>query len=616
MLARLFVYLQLLCVIYFAAGIDFVANAGVFYPSQDGSFSYETSLTLTPIEQQLFQPKYSSLNGNGLLGVGWTMESLSTISRCSSAQAHLSKDISLSDLDAFCLDGHILEFLALDTYIVRLPTGSQKKIFRVGNCDANCYFYVLDGKGESRWYGYNDINPLNGNPVTYKDSTPVVWSLSHIQLNNSAKEVVSIDHVSDFITGSSLPKKARITYFDANEKQWLVQKARFKYQSRSDDFAGAINGEALRMSHLLTEIDFIPRQKRKNPKINSDRSNTIRFSYELSADTYEKFITQIEHCKWNSREFDGAKSQKCQRESLYWTGAEFNTNHLDCERHWNLPFEHYFNCNNQRFNPIVLRLIINDTNEPKLIKYAASEPSPSMESAQFPFLTVKGVKELTGNLLYKPALLELMTTLTNGSKPTEIYERFWERSGEAIEFDWANLSELSFGRTNGFDQRISYFYFDGEFSNDKMVTFWEKQGAFGKMVRESIVESEARVSRFTCDYASYSGFQPYISKRKETILQPSSAACELEEKIEIDSTSLQPSIVERTSTEDPENSCDFISFTDRQNINTFYRDFLELESCDYIFSYLSLKLDSPEANNKTIIFPPDLKEPKLEFILN
>ncbi|MFF3062822.1 SpvB/TcaC N-terminal domain-containing protein, partial [Streptomyces sp. NPDC057909] len=79
----------------------------------DGSYSYTVPLAV-PQGRLGVQPslslEYSSGGGNGLLGAGWSLAGLSSISRCAKTRATegMTSGVGLDTSDPFCLNGQKL----------------------------------------------------------------------------------------------------------------------------------------------------------------------------------------------------------------------------------------------------------------------------------------------------------------------------------------------------------------------------------------------------------------------------------------------------------------------------------------------------------------------------
>ena len=89
------------------------ATPGQFRVTESGSASYNIPIALPPGTAGM-QPSlsldYNSQGGNGLLGVGWSLNGLSTISRCPQTQAQdgVRGSVNYDNNDRYCMEGQRL----------------------------------------------------------------------------------------------------------------------------------------------------------------------------------------------------------------------------------------------------------------------------------------------------------------------------------------------------------------------------------------------------------------------------------------------------------------------------------------------------------------------------
>ncbi len=94
-----------------------MTTAGQFAVSPSGAATYNIPVQIPPgiagMEPRL-SLNYNSQGGNGLLGIGWSLGGLSSITRCAQTKSQDGKRgaISLSTNDRFCLDGQRLMLIA------------------------------------------------------------------------------------------------------------------------------------------------------------------------------------------------------------------------------------------------------------------------------------------------------------------------------------------------------------------------------------------------------------------------------------------------------------------------------------------------------------------------
>jgi len=196
-----------------ASGIG--ATPGTFAVTAQGSASYTIPIAVPPgrhgIEPSL-AVRYTSSTSNGTLGIGWSLDGLSTISLCQRtyAQDGQSKPVDLSWNEALCLDGQRL--MQLDDGSYRTETDTFTKIvgsdnigevqgqpfaFRAFTKDGHILYYdtLANTKSKSalsfrfRTWALSRVEDRNGNfmrivyrQTTSTDSQDSDWPLSSTEL--------------------------------------------------------------------------------------------------------------------------------------------------------------------------------------------------------------------------------------------------------------------------------------------------------------------------------------------------------------------------------------------------------------------------------------------------
>src|SRR5262249_6391512 len=111
---------------------------------------------------------YSSRNGSGQLGVGWSLSAGgSQIRRCGSTQRHdgLVRPVQISSADHFCLDGARLIPVGTNEYRTE-PDGNARIVYLPGtNNDEQWIVYAKDGR--ILHYGSTANSRLDANFQSY-----------------------------------------------------------------------------------------------------------------------------------------------------------------------------------------------------------------------------------------------------------------------------------------------------------------------------------------------------------------------------------------------------------------------------------------------------------------
>jgi RHS repeat-associated protein len=163
------------------------STAGVFRVGESGAATYGVPITLAPgiagVTPQL-SLNYSSQAGNGLVGKGWLIGGLSTISRCRQTlhQDGDAKPIAFSSEDRFCLDGQRL-ILNTGTYghagsTYKTEIDSFAIVTAVGGSAGHPdSFSVRRKDGSNSFYGATDNAIIAGDSAN-TSATTLAWSIS------------------------------------------------------------------------------------------------------------------------------------------------------------------------------------------------------------------------------------------------------------------------------------------------------------------------------------------------------------------------------------------------------------------------------------------------------
>ena len=187
---------------------------GVPNVSSSGVASYEIPLTLPPGTNGLaprVSLRYSHAQGNGLLGVGWSIGGLSAISRCNKtiAQDGAAGAASLAVSDGYCLDGNRLRLTggtygtAGSTYQTEIETFSR--VLAQGAVGSGPASWEVRGK-DGLIYEYG--NTADSRIETVGIGTARLWALNRIR--DRAGNYIDFVYTDDTTNGSFRP--AEILY--------------------------------------------------------------------------------------------------------------------------------------------------------------------------------------------------------------------------------------------------------------------------------------------------------------------------------------------------------------------------------------------------------------------
>lgn len=205
--------------------------------SATGAGTYSIPIALPPGTNSLAPSlalTYNSNGGNGILGVGWSIGGLSSITRCGRtwAQDGESRDVRNDYSDRFCLDGNKLRLTgggtygsAGATYQTEIATFAQVTSYgAVGNGpthfiaqgrDGLIYEYgnTADSRIESvgqstaRAWALNVIRDSSGNAITFtysEDATNGSYLIASIAYTSNAAQSVAAAYVVEFVPETKL----------------------------------------------------------------------------------------------------------------------------------------------------------------------------------------------------------------------------------------------------------------------------------------------------------------------------------------------------------------------------------------------------------------------------
>jgi RHS repeat-associated protein len=241
--------------------------------TDQGDLNYSLPLTV-PAGSGGLSPSlsvsYSSKAGNGFLGMGWRLDGISIISRCSSSESvdGITDPVDFDDNDRFCIDGDRLLVTNNSVYGAngseyRTEIETFTKITSYGTYNgAPEYFKVYRKDGLIYYYG----NSTDSRISTQKYPSPINWALSRVEDRLGNYYTISYETTP----GSREYKPVQINY-TGNSRSGLLPYNRivFQYEDRQDKDPIYVAGDYFSFSKRLKKIDVY------------DKSQLFR-SYELA----------------------------------------------------------------------------------------------------------------------------------------------------------------------------------------------------------------------------------------------------------------------------------------------------------------------------------------------
>lgn len=254
---------------------------GSFDVGSSGEAMYRVPLVVPPGRGGL-TPKlalsYSSGRGNGYVGVGWSLEGLSSITRCNKtvAQDGIANPPRMSIDDAFCLDGQRLILVAdgaaeaarTREYRTEVETFARvTAYFKAGDDQNPAWFKVEQKDGLTLSYGATADSNIGQGVIL--NSTPgqgaILGHMAHTWAVNEFRDRAgnfmevryhfqSVDESFDGGAREYFPVGITYGLHDANDG--VPAHVVFNYDERPDGLTGFKHGYAIRVSRLLKSIDM------------------------------------------------------------------------------------------------------------------------------------------------------------------------------------------------------------------------------------------------------------------------------------------------------------------------------------------------------------------------
>jgi hypothetical protein len=263
-----------------------------------------------------FGLSYGSQGGNGLLGVGWALSGLSSISRCpqTMAQDEVRGSVNFDASDRFCLDG---QRLVADSGVYgasgsSYKTASEAYLFAKSVVTADVasgptYFIVKTKDGLTREFGRtSDSRVMAKNGQVVRE-----WNLNAV--SDGFGNSYSIKYSRDAVTGEVLP--ARVDYA-ATSSSMSIQ---FEYQVRPDNMLAYWAGEISKTTKRLSAIKVCAANF---TEVCASASTIYAYSveYKLSAMTGRSQVARIKLCTGGGVCVNDGK--------LVWTDQSFTGSYL------------------------------------------------------------------------------------------------------------------------------------------------------------------------------------------------------------------------------------------------------------------------------------------------
>ncbi|WP_238541158.1 FG-GAP-like repeat-containing protein, partial [Polaromonas sp. CF318] len=262
-----------------------------FSVSEGGSATYRIPIQVSPgvagMEPKL-ELAYNSQGGNGLLGVGWSLSGLSTITRCprTMAQDGVRSGVKFDMNDRYCMDGQRL-ILVSGTYGAagseyRTELDSFSKIVASGSAGNGVASFTVQTKaGLTMEYG----NTADSRVEAQGKSSVRVWAINKISDVKTNFMTFSYYESAD----SSVHALTGISYGGNTAAAAPVKfSVAFEYDTaRLDKSQGYIQGSQVQLDRRMTAIKTYA---------NASLVKTYSMEYAYGAATHKSHIDSVKEC--------------------------------------------------------------------------------------------------------------------------------------------------------------------------------------------------------------------------------------------------------------------------------------------------------------------------------
>jgi RHS repeat-associated protein len=264
-------------------------TAGNFSVSDSGVASYSIPIAVSPGTGGM-EPKislnYNSRGGNGIVGVGWSVGGLSSISRCPTthAQDGFVNGIDFDANDKLSLDGQRL--IAINgTYGAngaeyRTEIESFSKIIGYNNFNGSgSYFKVWTKDGLIYEYG----NTADSRIEAQGKTIPLTWNANKISDTKGNYFTISYEEFN--ANGESYP--TRIDYTGNSAGLFPYNSVRFVYEDRADNLNQYIGGSVIKTTKRLQKIQIYS---------GDSLVREYQMDYNNESKTQKSRLTQVREC--------------------------------------------------------------------------------------------------------------------------------------------------------------------------------------------------------------------------------------------------------------------------------------------------------------------------------
>jgi hypothetical protein len=223
--------------------------------SPSGAATYNIPIALPPGTAGVMPTlalDYNSQRGNGLLGVGWALAGLPSISRCprTMAQDGASGGVNYDANDRFCMDGQRLVAYGSDGTEYRTEIDTLSKIISHGTAGSGpAWFEVHTKAGQILEFG----NTTDSRILAQGKASAQVWAVNKV--SDTKHNYFAVTYINDTTNGQFYPSHIDYTGNSAATTA-PYNSVQFVYASRPDVTphyqAGSLQRATVRLSDVKT----------------------------------------------------------------------------------------------------------------------------------------------------------------------------------------------------------------------------------------------------------------------------------------------------------------------------------------------------------------------------
>lgn len=259
-----------------------------------GAASYSIPIIVPPGRngvQPSISLSYSSKQGSGIAGVGWSMNAAGAIARCPAtiAQDGYSGAVTFNyQSDKLCLNGERLILTsgtygyANAEYRTEMDSFVSVKQYTSHIDNASTYFVVTHKNGAQAYYG----NSANSRKILHGHSKPFQWLLSSTT-DASANNSVYYEYVS---FGKAEMLLSQICYSDSCATT-NVRRVEFEYEASGKPRTTYVQGGAQRSTQILDKITTF---------VGTSRVVEYDLTYQYSAANGQPLLAEVKACDANN----------------------------------------------------------------------------------------------------------------------------------------------------------------------------------------------------------------------------------------------------------------------------------------------------------------------------